>query len=186
MKRFLPLFLAALTMGAATTAQAKTCEDITMPDSIEVNGQTLVLNGMGIREATIFNVNVYVAGLYLTEASDNGNAIARSSDTKRLVMRFVRDVSGEEIAEAIQDSFGDAGEGQARNIERLVEMLPDEISDGMSLTWTFHEGNTEVRVNDRRVGTLRGAAFARLFFRIFVGPNPPNRGLRRGLLGGEC
>ena len=51
---------------------------------------TLTLNGMGIREATVFNVDVYVAGLYLPEASNDGNAIVQANGLKRIVLHFVR------------------------------------------------------------------------------------------------
>ena len=60
-----------------------------MPNQITVAGQQLVLNGMGIREATVFNVDVYVAGLYVVQRSSDGNAIAASTTHKRLVLHFV-------------------------------------------------------------------------------------------------
>jgi len=38
---------------------------VTFPDQISVDSRTLLLNGMGLREATILKVDVYVAALYL-------------------------------------------------------------------------------------------------------------------------
>lgn len=178
--------LAAL-LFAAPQAHADTCEDITMADTIEVDGETLVLNGMGIREATVFNVNVYVAGLYLPEANTNGREIIRSEGTKRMVLHFVRDVSREDMQEAITEGFGDIAERQARNIERFSNMLPNEITEGTVITFTFrHDTGVQVQVGSRNAGTVRGNAFARAFIRIWLGSNPPNRGLKRGLLGGRC
>ncbi len=180
---FSALALALLAMPQE--AQARRCGGVTMRNSIEVDGETLVLNGMGIREATIFNVDVYVAGLYLPEANTDGNAIIEANGLKRIVLHFVRDVTREDMEEAIRDSFGNAG--VASQIPRFARMLPDEITEGTKLIFTHRPGQgMEVRVNRRRAGSINGDAFPTAFFRIFVGPNPPNRGLKRGLLGGRC
>lgn len=175
---------AASLLALSSPAEAKRCVGITMPDEITVEGETLVLNGMGVREATIFNVDVYVAGLYLPEASTDGAAILASEGTKRLVLRFVRDVDGETMAEAIQDAFGNR---QAASVARLTGMLPEQIADGSTLTFTYREGSgLEVKIGGNVAGTIAGAGFARTFFGIWIGNRPPNRGLKRGLLGGRC
>lgn len=176
---------ATLLLSLPGQAFARRCNDVTMRNSVEVDGQTLVLNGMGIREATVFNVDVYVAGLYLPEANTDGNAIVAANGLKQIVLHFVRDVTREDMAEALQDSFGSAG--VSSSIPRFANMLPEEINEGTVLVFTHRPGTgLEVRVGRRARGTISGDAFATAFFRIFVGPNPPNRGLKRGLLGGRC
>lgn len=173
---------AALLLSLPGQAFARRCNDVTMRDSVEVDGQTLVLNGMGVREATVFNVDVYVAGLYLPEANADGNAIVAANGLKQIVLHFVRSVTREDMAESLQDSFGDAGVAS-----RFANMLPEEINEGTVLVFTHRPGTgLEVRLGRRVRGTMSGDAFATAFFRIFVGPNPPNRGLKRGLLGGQC
>lgn len=177
--------VAALSM--ASTAEAKRCGGVTMADSVTVGDQELVLNGMGIREATVFNVDVYVAGLYVPTTSDNASTLLANDVPKRLVLHFVRSVDRDDMEEAFQNGFGNAAERQARNIERLTGMMPDEISEGDIITFTYTPGSgLQVQVGRRTRGTIRGAAFARTFFGIWLGSRPPNRGLKRGLLGGEC
>lgn len=172
---------------SASTAEAKRCGGVTMADSVTVDGQELVLNGMGIREATVFNVDVYVAGLYLPETTDDASAIMDRTVPKRLVLHFVREVERSDMEEAFQNGFGSAAERQARNIERLTGMMPDEIGEGDIITFTYTpSAGLQVQVGRRTRGTITGAAFARTFFGIWLGSRPPNRGLKRGLLGGEC
>ncbi|MEM7609665.1 MAG: chalcone isomerase family protein [Myxococcota bacterium] len=185
-RALLPLAaLLTLLFALPESALARRCEGVNMRNSIEVDGQTLVLNGMGVREATVFNVNVYVAGLYLPEANSDGGAILSANGLKRIVLHFVRDVTREDMEEALRDSFGNAG--VANQIGRFARMLPEEINEGTVLTFTHRPGaGLETRVGRRRSGQINGDAFATAFFRIFVGPNPPNRGLKRGLLGGAC
>jgi len=155
-----------------------------MRNSVEVDGQTLVLNGMGIREATIFSINVFIAGLYLPETSDDGAAIIANDGLKRLVLHFVRDVPTDGMASGLTDSFGP---GLASQVARFTGMLPAELTSGTTITLTHRPGvGLEVRVGRRRVGVMRGRRFSQAFFRFMIGPNPPNSGLKVGLLGGHC
>ncbi len=187
MQRVIISLACVAALATASTAEAKRCGGVTMSDSVTVGDQELVLNGMGIREATVFNVDVYVAGLYVPTASDSSRTLLANDVPKRLVLHFVRDVDQDDMEEAFQNGFGDAAERQARNIERLTNMMPEEISDGDIITFTYTPGSgLQVQVGRRTRGTIRGAAFARTFFSIWLGRNPPNRGLKRGLLGGEC
>ncbi|MEM6957829.1 MAG: chalcone isomerase family protein [Myxococcota bacterium] len=55
--------LFASLMLVAAPASARRCADVEFSPTTEVNGETLVLNGLGLREVTVFNVNVYVADL---------------------------------------------------------------------------------------------------------------------------
>lgn len=176
-----------LALAVSGSAHARECGGVTMDDSVTLGDATLVLNGMGIREATVFNVDVYVAGLYLPEATSSPAAVLNGDTPKRLVMHFVRDVDRSDMDEAIRDGFGDVAERHAAAITRFANMFPEEIRSGTVITFDYVPGRgLSVRVGNRAKGTIRGAGFARAFFRIFVGPNPPNRGLKRGLLGGAC
>ena len=60
------LFAVCLSTGVS----AMELKGVRMPDQITVAGQPLVLNGMGLRGATISRINVYVAGLYLTNVPE--------------------------------------------------------------------------------------------------------------------
>ena len=52
---------------------------VVMPEQVTVDGKTLVLNGLGLREATFLRVDVYVAGLYLEEKSQDADKTQDSS-----------------------------------------------------------------------------------------------------------
>ena len=68
LKRFTGL-LALLLMAVSQPLLARECQGVNLPDQLQVSGKTLQLNGLGLREATIFKVRVYVAGLYLEQKS---------------------------------------------------------------------------------------------------------------------
>lgn len=69
-----------------------------MPDTAQVNGRTLVLNGLGLRKK--FGVKVYVAGLYLEQNSSDPSALLKADAPKRIVMQFVRGVSKHQMTDA--------------------------------------------------------------------------------------
>src|SRR3954471_19910217 len=118
----LPVLLLALP------AAARACEGVSMPDQVTVDSTKLVLNGMGVREATVFNVNVYVAALYVVKRSGDGEKTAASEEPKQMRIQFVRDVSKSDMAEAIQKGFERAtGDGYGKlkaRVERLMAALP--------------------------------------------------------------
>jgi len=176
-------------MWFALPASARDCEGVAMPDHVTVDAAKLVLNGMGLREATVFNVNVYVAGLYLTKRSSDGEKIAAAEEPKQIRIQFVRNVSKSDMAEAIQKGFERAtGDGYGKlkaRVERLMAALP-EFKDGDRFTITYRPGNGVKLESSSASTTIEGADFARGLFLIWLGKHPPNAGLKKGLLGGAC
>ena len=87
------------TLLAAVSAFGATCRDIQFPDSVNVASADLVLNGLGIREATLLRIKVYVGALYLPQKSSDGAAILRADGRWQLVLHFVRDVGASSFAD---------------------------------------------------------------------------------------
>jgi Chalcone isomerase-like len=79
------------------TAVAKECHGINVPEQAQVQASPLMLNGLGLRQATMLKVNVYVAALYVAQKSTDANAILASNTPKKLVLHFVRDVDGADL-----------------------------------------------------------------------------------------
>lgn len=160
---------------------------VTMPDSVQVSGTNLVLNGLGIREATVFNVDVYVAGLYLESKSSDGAAIAKSTQKRRLVLHFVREVDRGDIVKAWSEGFEKNAGGNKAALQARIDRLNGWMSDmakGQTLSFTYESGKgVEVNVKGQKKGTVEGDDFAEAFFLIWLGANPPNAGLKSGLLG---
>jgi len=178
----------ALTLSLlAAPAFADSCGGVSFSSTVEVNGTTLSLNGLGIREATVFNVNVYVAGLYVENRSSSGSSIAGSDETRRLLLRFVRDVDEGDIEDAFEAGFrANGGRGMDSQIRELNGWMAD-MEEGDRLQFTYVPGvGLEVKVRSRVRGVIEGAEFAEAFFSIWLGSEPPNAGLKSGLLGGSC
>ncbi|MGH7123758.1 MAG: chalcone isomerase family protein, partial [Stellaceae bacterium] len=80
----------ATVVAVQAPASAATCRDIQFPDSVKVGNADLVLNGLGIRKATLLRVKVYVAALYLPQKSGDASAIVSANGRWQLVLHFVR------------------------------------------------------------------------------------------------
>lgn len=67
--------VAAMTVFGAGAVWAKDCNGVSFPDEAQVAGSALTLNGLGLRQATMLKVNVYVAALYVASVSTDANAL---------------------------------------------------------------------------------------------------------------
>jgi len=183
------IFVLALALATTLVRPAAAGEKagVKMPDAIEVAGKHLALNGMGLREATFLKIDVYVAGLYLETVSSDAAAIVRSSQVKRLVLRFVRDVDRDDILDAWHDGFKGNATVKLVMIQGSIDRLDGwmgDFSDGDTLAFTDVPGEgVQVEINGARKGVLKGEDFARSLFAIWLGARPPTSDLKTGLLG---
>lgn len=174
-------FMAALVLNV----DAATLAGVTLPDTVQAGGKTLVLNGLGLR--TKFVVKVYVAGLYLQQKSSDANAILKTDDPKRLVMHFLRDVSRKQIVDAFDESFNnnapEARKSMKADIDRLLGAL-EPLKEGDEMVFTSVPGTgTTFAINGKDKLTIAGPAFAPVLFSVWLGPKPPNESLKKGILG---
>jgi hypothetical protein len=181
--------IAILLLTLATSALGAEKEGVSLPDSVSVGDRTLVLNGLGVREATIFNVNVYVAGLYVEAKTRNpAEVIESDAKAKRLDLVFVRDVDRGDITKAWREGF-EANGADMKALDSRVKQLSawmDDMKkrDVLMFVYIPDQGVT-VSVKGKVKGTISGADFARGLFSIWLGSKPPNKGLKKGLLGLE-
>ena len=186
--RFRLAGLLAAALVVALPISAGSLAGVELPDQVKVGRTTLTLNGLGLREATILKVDVYVAGLYLESAESDADAILASDGPRVLHMQFVRKVGRDDITKAWSDGFannlGADANALATDIATLNGWMED-MAKGDSLRFTFTpESGLEVSVKGSRSGVIEGPEFARGMFAVFLGPAPPNPGLKKGLLGG--
>ncbi len=171
---------------AVETVSAAERAGVTMPESISLGDKTLVLNGLGLREATFLKVDVFVGGLYLEQKTRDPNEIIGSPQTKKVMMHFVRNVDATQLRKAWKTGFAkNAGENLAALSDRV-----DQLNGWMStmrvsheMAFTFDENTVEVNVNGSTLGIISGEDFSRAMLSIWFGPEPPNEGLKLGMLG---
>ena len=97
------LIVGLMGLGAACPigAQPVEVEGQKFEPTVQVGGQTLNLNGVGLRRRAIFKV--YVAGLYVPQKSTDAATLIADKGARRVSLRMLRDVD----AGSFIDSFND-------------------------------------------------------------------------------
>jgi len=181
-------FLALLlTASVATAADEAACRGISFPRHVQVSGNDLTLNGLGVRKATFLKINVYVAAYYVTQPARDPKLLIESDTPQQLTLQFVRNVGVEDLRKAFVEGFervGTAGLGE--RVARLNGWMTD-MKSGQRLTFVrVPRSVVQVSVNGVQKGVIEGADFSRALLSIWLGPTPPNPELKAGMLGGEC
>lgn len=179
-------FLLAIAPAWAPAASAGSLAGVTVPDSVEVAGDRLVLNGMGLREK--FFVDVYVAALYLPQKERSEQEIFAADEKRRVAMHFVHDVTKEQICDAWSESLeanrSNASASLKKDFETLCSWM-ESVEEGEQMTFTYVPGEgTTVSVKGQEKGTLGGKPFADALFASWIGQHPATDKLKRGMLGG--
>lgn len=171
------------TVAFGTVAYGSTREGVSMKDADKVGKTKVVLNGMGVRQATVFNVNVYVAGLYLEAKTKDAGEVTKDS-AKKILFHFVRDVDLDDLQDAFEAGFDKNGGGGMKDRVKKLNAMMQDMKDGQRMELTYEPGvGTTVFVLGKKKGVIEGADFAKVLFTIFVGPKSPNSLLREGMLG---
>lgn len=185
MKKTLSL---ALLLGFAlvSAAAAREVAGVTLPDTTSVEGKALKLNGAGLRTKMVFKV--YVAGLYVETATRDAASLVSSDQVKRMHLSILRSLDRSKITEAISEGFEKNSKGalpglKAR-LDRLNAMIPNvEKGDQILLTYVPGKG-TVVSAKNVEKGVIEGKDFADALFSVWLGANPVQADLKKGLLGG--
>ena len=190
MQRKIYLLSIVMLMGlTAHPARAAECIGVTMPDEYKLGNDTLVLNGLGARFATMLRVEVYVAGLYLKERSHDPAAIIATDQARYLELDFVRGVTRKEMTDAWTEGFKKNAGSKAASLASGIDMLNAAMADlskGSKLSFSYAPGaGTSVAIDGVSKAVIPGADFASALVSIWLG-DPPNKEVKTGLLGGKC
>lgn len=184
-RRFLSASILLITLVALSTAHAATLAGVSLPDQATVGGKTVLLNGLGMRTATMLKVKVYVIGLYLESKSSDPRAIIESSENKRIAMHFVHKVSAEQLRDGWTEGFEDNTKDTAGIKEEIAKFNASmrDVKKGDSIVLNFAGDTVDVLINDSRIDSVAGKAFQQAALAIWLGRKPPNEPLKQGILG---
>ena len=158
----------------AEPAAAATFDGETLPDTYTVDGQTLLLNGIGVRTLTILAIRAYVAGLYLPQPNHDAQQILASNEPKVIILKFVH--------EAENCGGGACDPNDETEFEHLVAVAP-AVKPGDTTTYVITSPRVRVYANDRLIDEFSNKDLAYRLIDGFIGAHPPTPALRRELLG---
>lgn len=186
MNRILPACL--LMLGLASHAVAATAGGVTLPDTYVVDGQTLRLNGIGVRALSIIGIRIYVAALYTAFPSGDARAIEASRTPKALILQYLHDGSKSQVEDEYRKAqrqncgHGECPQADSPDFDRLVAAAP-AVKAGETTTYIVTTRGLRVLGNDRLVIDIPNPDMALRILDGFIGNYPPSEALRAGLLG---
>ena len=160
-----------------------------LPPTLKVGEHNLVLNGAGEREK--YFLDLYLAGLYLTQPTDQPQAIidADVPMTLRIVVA-TKLVTQEKFLESLQEGFQKSTRGNVEPIREKIQQLrqcfAEEITQGdvFDLVYLPNQGLLVFK-NGKQKGTVQGLEFKRALFGIWLCERPADANLKQALLGGN-
>ena len=168
-------------------ARAASLAGTTFPDTYPVAGQTLVLNGIGLRTLTLLEIKVYVAGLYVAQKSHDAQAIINSATPKVLLLQFLHTASREQIekqfhtGEVVNCGDGGCNRDDQADFDKMVAAAP-AVKPGDSFTFLMDAHGVRFFADKDLVAQSDKADLGRLILLGFIGSHPPSEELRRALL----
>ncbi len=160
---------------------------VTIPDKLSAQSQALSLNGVGVRSK--FFMEIYVAGLYLTEASKEANAIIERDQSMALRLHVTSDLlSPKRMEDATREGFEKSTSGHSApiqaNIDLLVSTFKDGIKEGDVFDFVYTpESGVKVYKNNDLKSTIEGLQFKQALWGIWLSSDPVQDDLKTGLLG---
>lgn len=170
------------------TIYAASLAGVSMPDSATVNNETLILNGLGLREK--YWVDVYVAGLYLPSKMNDGNAIMKANVGKRIQVEFIySSVPQAKMIAVLEENISNNPQFSAdtvAKIRRCGSWMQDFTSgDIVMFDYSPTTQTTTIYINDKIRGSIQSKEFMEAIFAMYVGKYPATEALKQGLLGNQ-
>jgi hypothetical protein len=183
--RYIPLLFVMLSV---TPLWAVEIEGVSVPDSATVAGETLKLNGAGVR--TKFFFDIYVGALYLSERATSAGQVVNARGPKRISMFFLYgEVSREKLVDGWIEGFekNQPKNSLAKLQERLDQfnsMFSDAHKGELFIFDFLEDGSTVVTLKGKRAGVIDGANFQRALLEVWLGKKPADKGLKKAMVRG--
>jgi hypothetical protein len=187
-KQSISTLICALGLCAFSfSAQATEVKGVKIDETAKVGGQSLFLNGTGLR--TKMMLKVYVAALYLEQKQNDANEIIIDHRNKRIAIHFLREISSEKLVHGMDEALIDnnsleemaAIESQLKSF-RLMLTSAKVVKDGDVILLDFMPPSTQISFNDKLIGKIEGEMFDQALLRVWLGAHAIDASLKKALL----
>jgi hypothetical protein len=178
----------AILLLAIPAAFALEIQGVNVPQQATVNGQTLTLNGAGIRTVSIafIPIKAYVAAFYTPAPLKSEEAVLASPGPLQFTFTFLKSVNQGQVTDAwqsqIQASMTSTYPGIEKDKAAFVAMF-GPIAQGGSEMIQLVGTETQIYDNGQLKGAIQGRDFQKAFLNMWLGSNPVQQDLKTALLG---
>ncbi len=160
---------------------------INLPEKLETESDTLILNGGGVR--TKWGLKIYVGGLYLLKESHNAKEIIALDKPMAIKMHMISGlVTSERMSSSTREGFKKSAknitDSLQQTIDKFITVFSDKINKGdvFDLIYIPNEG-TKVYKNGKYLSTTLGLKFKQALFGIWFCNEPAHKKLKERMLG---
>lgn len=179
------LILSVLSLPAF----AAEVDGVKLKDKMNCGGIEVPLVAAGLRDATIFNIRVYVLAMY---APTVVSSLTDPNVEKRPMcfeVHYLRDVDKKKVDEAWEYQFEESSEYGYPKLKADIKLLQKFFGEikadkGIHL-FELLENSTKVYETGVYKGEIPGKEFGKNFISVFYGKNPPTKDLREALMKGK-
>ena len=181
----LPLILTLFTITASLSNQMLHAAGFDA--QLDIEGQALYLNGEGPRKKAF--ITIYDTALYLTEKGSDAKAIIEANHPMSISLVVEsRFTTATRITEAFREGLEKSSGGNIAAIEPQVKAFLGIFEQGVVKADAFdfmHVPELGMRIykNDTLMATIKGLAFKRALFGIWLSTQPVSDRLKSQLLG---
>lgn len=182
--------IATMLVATGALAQTVTVADVKYPETIDLHGSKLQLNGVGVRYKAVFKV--YTAGLYLEKPAESQQEMAALRGPKRMSITMLREIDSGELGKlfsrGMEDnmdkaSFSKLVPGVLRMSQIFSEHKKLMAGDQFTIDWVPGTG-TVISVKGKPQGEpFKEPEFFNALMGIWLGSKPADWNLKDALLG---
>ena len=183
------LILAISLLCGCTAAMAAEVSGVFIDNQIKTSsGQTLLLNGAGLREK--FWVDVYVGSLYLAQKSDDVTRILSTHGPWRIQLDYVyKEVAEDKLLDSWREGFEQNQSAEALHklqphIDTFYGFFDNSAVAKDQFRFDYLPGSgTAVSKNQQILGVVPGKDFSNALLEIWLGNHPADKDLKKAMLG---
>jgi len=182
MKRWFLLVLCLLLLGE--NAWALKIYDIDLPETASVSGQTLQLNGYGLRKKFFFKV--YLGSLYTAQKATSTGQVLEQPGAKLIRMDFIyHKVEREKIVDAFAEGFEKNSPDLVGlpSVAQFLALFDADFKAGDRVDLAITPTGVSATHNGRDLGSVQSADLGRGVLLIYLGQKPADDDMKQGMLG---
>jgi hypothetical protein len=158
------------------------------PAEIDCNGMRLSLQGAGMCEWGFLGIDLYDCAFYVEKKVATVGDALRADQAMVIHLHFVRSLTKDQLCSAWRGSVEVNQKGEPHDYAASLQQLCDamrDVGDGDQFSFYLQPGKgMRALHNGTECAHIDDEAFRRLFVKLYLGPNPPTKSLRKAMLGG--
>jgi len=160
---------------------------ITIPSTKSFAGKQLSLNGAGTREK--FWMDMYVGALFVTKKTKDAQLLINADENIAMELTIVSSlITSDKMSDAVEEGFEKSAKGNLSSLRSRIDQFKgffkEKIKKGDVFSMIYESGKgLTVLKNGNKAGVIPGLDFKKGLFGIWLGEDPADSDLKKGLLG---